>query len=567
MTIEDLSTSTASTLFSAELVVIGSGPAGIVTALEAAGRGIDVLLIESGTLRFSPSNQDLSAAAAWDPSRHAPLPIAVRRQIGGTSTIWGGRCVPFDPIDFEPRPFVDVPPWPVTYEEMVTHFQRACDWLVCGRAVFTSTLLPGAPASLVPGLMDGTVTTSTLERWSLPTDFGSTYFQQLSTSPRLRVLTGVTATRIVVPHESMAAERVDARTSAGGEVSLRAKAIVVACGGLESTRLLMSSPGPRGGQLGAESGHLGRWYMAHTEGVIANLHFTTPPESTVFDYERDVDGVYVRRRFAFTKEFELEHDLPNIAGWIANPELPDAAHGNGQLSFVYLALRSPFGPLFAPDAQRLSLTGVDLPGTPYGRSVISPVRTHLRNIARHPLSTGRFMIGFGAKRLLAQGRKAPGFFVHNDRNVYPMQYHGEHLPNQSSHVSLCREIDRLGRPMLNIDLRFSDADVDGVLRAHRYWDEYLRSSGVGRLDFLYDDLHDAVDRRLGGGFHQAGTTRMSLDPSDGVVDQNLAIHGVGNVFVASSSTFVTSGQANSTFMIVAFALRLVDHLINALPSR
>ena len=68
---------------------------------------------------------------------------------------------------------------------------------------------------------------------------------------------------------------------------------------------------------------------------------------------------------------------------------------------------------------------------------------------------------------------------------------------------------------------------------------------------------------MGGGFHQAGTTRMSA-PADGVVDQNLAVHGVPNVYVASSSTFVTSGQANSTFMIVAFAVRLADRLARQL---
>jgi hypothetical protein len=567
LTIEDLSETTGTISINAELVVIGSGPAGIVTALEAAKHGIDVLLIESGTQKYQRALQDLSAAAAWDPARHAPMPIAVRRQVGGTSTIWGGRCVPYDPIDFENRPFVDATPWPVSYDEIAEHFQRACDWLVCGRSMFSARNLPDAPEAIVPGLNDGEVTASTLERWSLPTDFGTTYVRQLNSSPHLRVLTGVTAVRIVVPTEGAAAESVAARTNAGGDVLLRGKAIVVACGGLEGTRLLMSSPGPRGGALGAESGHLGRWYMAHTEGVIANLHFTTPAASTVFDYERDVDGVYVRRRFSFTKEFQLEHELPNIAGWIANPELPDATHGSGQLSFVYLALRSPFGPLFAPDAQRLSLTGVDLPGTPYGGSDVSSVRSHLRNIARHPLSTGRFVVGFGTKRFIASGRKAPGFFVKNENNVYPMEYHGEHLPNRASQVRLTRQTDHLGRPMLDIDLRFSQSDVDGVVRAHQYWDAHLRSSGVGHLEYLYEDLDGAVDRRLGGGFHQVGTTRMSASPADGVVDRNLAIHGVNNVFVASSSTFVTSGQANSTFMIVAFALRLVDHLKTELRLR
>jgi hypothetical protein len=70
---------------------------------------------------------------------------------------------------------------------------------------------------------------------------------------------------------------------------------------------------------------------------------------------------------------------------------------------------------------------------------------------------------------------------------------------------------------------------------------YFRRLGVGRLEYLHQDLNQAVEQRLGGGFHQIGTTRMSASPSGGVVDQNLAVHGVPNVYVASSPAFVTSG--------------------------
>jgi len=62
------------------------------------------------------------------------------------------------------------------------------------------------------------------------------------------------------------------------------------------------------------------------------------------------------------------------------------------------------------------------------------------------------------------------------------------------------------------------------------------------------------------GYHQAGTTRMSDRPEDGVLNPQLAVHGFEDLFVASSSAFVTSGQANSTFMILVLALRLADHL-------
>jgi choline dehydrogenase-like flavoprotein len=59
---------------------------------------------------------------------------------------------------------------------------------------------------------------------------------------------------------------------------------------------------------------------------------------------------------------------------------------------------------------------------------------------------------------------------------------------------------------------------------------------------------------------------MAARAEDGVVDEHLAVHGMSNLFVASSSAFVTSSQANPTFMIVTFALRLADRLKSVLKE-
>jgi choline dehydrogenase-like flavoprotein len=53
---------------------------------------------------------------------------------------------------------------------------------------------------------------------------------------------------------------------------------------------------------------------------------------------------------------------------------------------------------------------------------------------------------------------------------------------------------------------------------------------------------------------------MSARAADGVVDRDLAVHGVPMLHIASSSTFPTSSQANPTFTIVLFAARLAEHL-------
>jgi choline dehydrogenase-like flavoprotein len=564
--IEDLSSLGEDISIAAELAVIGAGPAGIVAALEAADRGISVVLLESGSSAFDPAVQDLSEAAEWDRARHAPLSMSMRRQVGGTSNIWGGRCVPFDPVDFAPRSYLGIPTstWPVGYADVEPYFQRACDWMVCGRDAFNIAEMPHLAGAIVPGFEDDGVLASSLERWSLPTNYVHVYRERLKRSPKLRLLTGVTCTEIVCPAEGGTARELECRTTAGGRVQVTAKTFVVACGGLESTRLLMSSTGPDGEQMGNRGGHLGRWYMAHVEGTIANVRFSTPPRDTVYGYERDNDGVYIKRRFSFTEAYQREHGLPNVVAWLGNWELPDATHGYGELSFVYLALASPLGGRLAPEVQRVSMTGGDIPGTPYDGTTKTSPATHVRNILRHPFATASFIADFGARRFLTRERRLPGFFMYSRQNLYPFQYHGEQLPNPASQVSLTRETDRLGRRRLAIDLRFVPGDVDGIIRAHEHWDQHFRKLGVGQLEYQHENLEQAIDRRMGGGFHQAGTTRMSASPADGVVDQDLAVHGVSNVYVASSSTFVTSGQANSTFMIVVFAVRLADRIARQL---
>jgi choline dehydrogenase-like flavoprotein len=546
---------------SAHLAVVGGGPAGIVIALEAARNGQDVLLIESGFDKFDAQAQQLSDAAAWDPDRHAPMSMSVRRQLGGTSTIWGGRCVPYDRVDFERRPYITDTAWPVRYDEVEPFFQRACDWLACGRPVFDVRHMTHLPASLVPGLPEADGTTATLERWSRSTDFARGYADALRRSPRVRVVTGLTCTEVICQPGATRADRLACRTLAGKRVSVQARCYVLACGGLETTRLMLASRGPQGGPIGGHSGHLGSWYMAHVDGVIARVRFSTPPRATVSGFERDIDGTYVRRRFSINRDVQLERELPNIIAFLANPELADHRHRNGVLSFAYITLRSPLGRLVAQPEQRLSVAGDKAAGSGYHDATRAPLGPHLVNIARDCPSVTRFAIGLGARRVVTRGGKAPGFFTaYSQENLYPLQYHGEQVPNRRSRVSLSDDRDSVGMPKLKIDLRFLQQDVDGVLGCHRVWDQYLRQNGCGRLEYLSEDPGSLAWRRMGGGSHQLGTTRMAARAEDGVVDEHLAVHGMSNLFVASSSVFLTSSQANPTFMVVAFALRLADRL-------
>jgi choline dehydrogenase-like flavoprotein len=45
-----------------------------------------------------------------------------------------------------------------------------------------------------------------------------------------------------------------------------------------------------------------------------------------------------------------------------------------------------------------------------------------------------------------------------------------------------------------------------------------------------------------------------------VVDADLRVHDMENLYIAGSSTFPTVGHANPTLTIVALAARLAEHL-------
>jgi choline dehydrogenase-like flavoprotein len=63
-----------------------------------------------------------------------------------------------------------------------------------------------------------------------------------------------------------------------------------------------------------------------------------------------------------------------------------------------------------------------------------------------------------------------------------------------------------------------------------------------------------------------GTTRMHIDPKQGVVDENCRVHGISNLFIAGSSIFPTGGYANPTLTIIALALRLADRVKQVMAS-
>ena len=503
--------------------------------------------MEFGTAESGPNELDRSIHLSNKVNHFEPKDCTVKG-VGGTSKTWGGRCVTFDEVDFMPREAVRGNcTWdPSVFHDVKRFYEVAATYMDCEPARFSLHDIPGAEGErIAEGFDEGDVLDSGLERWSLPTRYGDKFGDHLRQSPNIHVVVECRADLLRSTNGEVGALVVcDRRTQKSGEVT--GKNYVIAAGGQETTRLLLKSVDVFS-QLESVPSSLGRYYHGHLVGQIATVKFSGNPRKTEHSFRRDGQA-YVRRRFQLAPEVLLREGLLNCAIWLDNPPYHDPVHRSGTMSMIYLMLVSPIlGDWLAPASMRETVTKGEK-RYKIGQHVWNVVRGAPRSL----LEPSAIFI----RRYLLH-RKLPGVFLYNSRNEYALNFQAEQTPNQDSRMSLSED----GESLL-IDFRYSLEDANSVIRTHRILDEWLRKTGSGELCFWYDDdqLAEALLARSRDGVHQGGTTRMGRSPNESVLDFNLKVWGANNLYCCSSSAFPTSGHANPTFLLLAFAARLADLL-------
>ena len=128
-------------------------------------------------------------------------------------------------------------------------------------------------------------------------------------------------------------------------------------------------------------------------------------------------------------------------------------------------------------------------------------------------------------------------------------------PRAENRVLLSREfVDPLGLPMPDLHFSHSERDKKSFVRVKAIGDQLRRQLGAEGSSGYRSRIHS----------HPAGTCRMGFDAGTGVVDKNLKVFGLDNLYVSGAAVFPVSGTSNPTDTVVALTLRLGDHLIERL---
>jgi choline dehydrogenase-like flavoprotein len=276
-----------------DVCIIGSGFAGAVLGCSLVTHGIKTVVLESGVdLRHQSPDPRFEKLEVFRSSGPIDYPIVATRfrSVGGTSWMWAGTCPRLHPMDFENNSYTPAgATWPITYTELEPYYEEAEKTLRVrgGRQSeyhpprkADYPLPPDRDHSTLKGIFNevgvivSDMPTSTPEdvhrrssfpsgRYGPPLRITEVHIPRFQASPHAALIAEATVNRLRIDRAGriVGAEMRDLERNMK---IVRARVYVVACGGLESPRLLILSRSPHfPNGIGNNHDWVGRCFMEH----------------------------------------------------------------------------------------------------------------------------------------------------------------------------------------------------------------------------------------------------------------------------------------------------------------
>jgi len=508
-----------------DLCIAGAGAAGIVLARAFAGRAEKVVVLESGGFTYEDDVQALYSGQSIGVP-YNDLDVTRLRFFGGSTNHWGGMCIPLDEGDFLGRAWLPDTAWPITRATLEPYYPLAQPILDIGAFDYDPQAL-GAPA---PGLLPlRAELVPKVYRFSVPPTFlGDKYRAELAQAPNLTVLLHANLTDIQVAGPDQPVTGFEVRALGGKRAVVRARAYVLALGGIENPRMLLHSDRVQPTGVGNQHDLVGRYFHDHIGLSLGLVMPLDPAWLATYQQYKHADGTEIQHAIATSEALMEREQIGNIA--------------------------ITFGPI--RDARKES----------QGYKALHTVKRDIED--------GKWPDHLGQRlwEILTDLHGIAGAMQERFSTVTQIYSQAEQVPDPDSRVLLDQERDALGLRRGMLDWRVSEIDR----RTNRVLGDALVME-LGRLDFARVQLaewmtSDEVDwtPEIVPSNHHIGTTRMANDPRRGVVDPDCRTFAHDNLFIAGSSVFPSSGFANPTLTIVALTLRLADHLktwLETMPRR
>ena len=524
-----------------QVCIVGAGPAGIALALEFANQNFSVCLVESGGFDYDEETQSLlEGVVVGDP--YPPLHEGRRRQFGGASHWWGApnshkdagfRCIPLDPIDFEQRDWIPYSGWAIARADLDPYYKRAHKLCKIGPFTYEPEDWEDKRAVRLPFKSDRM--TTRISQFGSKTPFTEEYREIIKQSKNITTLLYANVVEIETDESTQAVSRLRIACLSNKQIWLKAKIVILATGGLENTRLLLASNRQQPAGLGNQNDTVGRYFM---DRPILSARLI-PLNSKLFDMTAlydiyNVKGVPIMGWVKLTPEVLRKERLLNNGAQLFPRPLAHQREATLALRSLIKSIRNG-----KPTQDLLADLSVALRGADY-------------------IATAAF---WSAIRKLPSLQRGDWSYLPYEKrrfSEFEIFYQMEQAPDPNNRVMLSSERDRLGQPKTEVHWRLNRIDIDNARRVQEIWAEEFAKAGYGKFEFSREGEPLKFEKL--GMYHHMGTTRMHVNPKQGVVDANCQVHGIPNLFIASCSVFPTAGYSNPTLTILALSIRVADYV-------
>ena len=523
-----------------DIAIIGTGPAGLTLCAEISKSGKRIALIESGTYRRQEHTESLKKVLS--DGEISIRPGSRERIVGGTSTTWAGLSAPMDKVDIET--------WPIEYAELKQYYTKLNTYGFPKLSDFDHSTLDNlrknADFSLESNVLEEKIFIAKDPPWNFANELKDVLDKSNVTLFHDSTVIHLSSKKS--PTGKQTVNGLVIKNSNGKENTLIAKTIILSAGGIENARLLLLSRDTQSSGLGNEYDQVGRYITNHPKNSYGIIRLYKPAHNLnhLFGYLHSgwakSAGVRIRE--------DMQKSLGILNSYVRMEPIFPWTDSKGVTDLITITKKFK---LFLQWWKRFQKKLIGLrdwteTGDDVQRKSSFSWSSAFLSIVKDMPSVASYIF-----HRLAHSKKIP---VHTIRlrNFMDMESRRE------NRITLSDMMDGNGKAIPVVTLNISERDRRSVTELHRLIGVELQRKNIGVLESNLDKVNPWPINTEAS--HHIGGTIMGMEPKTSVVDSNLKVHSVDNLYICSSSVFPTSGCANPTYTICALAIRLANHLNN-----
>lgn len=145
---------------------------------------------------------------------------------------------------------------------------------------------------------------------------------------------------------------------------------------------------------------------------------------------------------------------------------------------------------------------------------------------------------------------------------------GEPIPLESNYCEIDpNNVDKYGIPTLRYNYKWSENEIKQAKHMQDTFEQIIHELGGIALGKKPDASTNYGLAQPGEIIHEVGTVRMGNDPKKSALNKWQQAHDVKNLFVVDAAPFVSQGDKNVTWTILASSWRTSDYIIDQVKAK